>query len=84
VLLRIRRVKVENKPQEVKVKRTLLPTPTVDEPDRKVYQIEYRVGEMPPHFVYIPEKNWSKEAEAKLIKDDMAKRLKTTEETVTI
>jgi len=69
---------------EVKVSRTLLPTPTIDEPDRKVYQIEYVVGELPPHFVYIPEKEWTKEKEAKLIKADIDKRLKVTGETVTI
>lgn len=70
--------------QEVKVKRTLLPTPTVDNPDRKVYQIEYRVGELPPHFVYIQEEDWSKEKEAELIKADMGKRLKATEESISI
>lgn len=69
---------------EVKVTRTLLPTPTIDEPERKVYQIEYVVGELPPHFVYIPEKEWTKEKEAKLIKADIDKRLKPTGETVTI
>jgi len=70
--------------QQVKVSRILLPTPTIDRPDRKVYQIEYTVGELPPHFVYIPESEWTKEAEAKAIKADIDKRLKTTGETITI
>ena len=70
--------------QQVKVSRTLLATPTIDQPDRKVYQIEYVVGELPPHFVYIPEDQWSKEAEAKAIKADIDKRLKATGETITI
>lgn len=62
-------------PQDVTVKRTLLNTPTVDDPNRKVYQIEYRVGELPPHFVYIPEKEYTKEKEATVIKADLKKRL---------
>jgi len=70
--------------QQVKVSRTLLATPTIDQPDRKVYQIEYVVGELPPHFVYIPEDQWTKEAEAKAIKADIDKRLKATGETITI
>jgi 3',5'-cyclic AMP phosphodiesterase CpdA len=71
-------------PQDVKVTRTLLPTPTIDDPERKVYQIEYSVGELPPHFVYIPEKEWTKEKEAKLIKADMEKRMKAVGETITL
>lgn len=70
--------------QEVKVKRTLLPTPTPDEPDRKIYQIIYQAGELPPHFVYMPEKEWTKEKEAKLIQSDIKKRLQTTEERITL
>jgi hypothetical protein len=71
-------------PQEVKVTRTLLSTPTIDDPSRHVYQIQYTVGELPPHFVYIPEKEWTKEKEAKLIKADIEKRLKPTGETIGI
>ncbi len=72
-------------PQEVTVKRTLLNTPTVDDPNRKVYQIEYRVGELPPHFVYIPEKEYTKEKEAAVIKADLKKRLEgPSAETITV
>ena len=71
-------------PQEVRVKRTLLTVPTIDEPERKVFQVEYRAGELPPHFIYIPEKEWTKEKEAELIKADIKKRLETTEETISI
>lgn len=71
-------------PQEVSVKRTLLPTPTIDDTDRKIYMIEYRAGELPPHFVYIPEKEWTKEKEAAAIKADLAKRLETPTETVSL
>ncbi|MBA7560971.1 hypothetical protein ES708_02605 [subsurface metagenome] len=71
-------------PQEVRVRRTTLPTPTIDDPERKTIQIEYRAGELPPHFIYVPEKEWTKEKEATLIKADMKKRLEATEETITL
>lgn len=68
----------------VTVKRTKLLVPTIDDPERKVYMIEYRSGELPPKFLYIPVKEWSKELEAKLIKEDIEKRLKAPEETIEI
>lgn len=71
-------------PQEVRVKRITLPAPTIDDPERKTIQVEYRAGELPPHFVYITEKEWTKEKEAALIKADMKKRLETTEEIITL
>jgi hypothetical protein len=61
--------------QDVTIKRTLLPAATVDDLDRKMYQIEYRVGELPPHFVFIEEKKWTKEAEVKAVQADIKKRL---------
>jgi hypothetical protein len=70
--------------QEVKVKRTLLPTPTIDDPERKIYQIEYQAGELPPHFVYITEKEWTKEKEAAAIKADIKKRVEAPSETISI
>jgi hypothetical protein len=72
--------------QEVTIKsRVLLQAATVDDPQRKVYQIMYQVGELPPHFVFIPEKGYTKEKEAKAIQDDLKKRLaKPPEETITI
>ena len=70
--------------QEVRVKRTLLPVPTIDDPERKVYQVEYRAGELPPRFIYIAEKEWTKEKEAELIKADIEKRMEIPEETITI
>ena len=68
----------------VTVKRTELLVPTIDDPERKVWMIEYRSGELPPKFLYIPVKEWSKELEAKLIKEDIEKRLKAPEETIEI
>jgi hypothetical protein len=62
-------------PQEVRVRRTLVNTPTVDDPNRKVYQIMYTVGELPPAFVYVPEKGYTKEKETAAIKADLADRM---------
>ena len=69
---------------QVTVKRTEMLVPTIDDPQRKVYMVEYRSGELPPKFLYIPVKDWSKELEAKLIKEDIEKRLKAPEEIIEI
>ncbi|MBA7602866.1 hypothetical protein ES703_09962 [subsurface metagenome] len=69
---------------QVTVKRTEMLVPTIDDPERKVYMIEYRSGELPPKFLYLPVKEWTKEKEAKLIKEDLEKRLKATEEIIEI
>lgn len=71
-------------PQEVRVKRTLLPTPTMDDPERKIYMITYRAGELPPRFIYLLEKEWTKEKEAEAIKADIEKRMEMPEETISI
>jgi len=70
--------------QQVTVTRKLLPTPDVGEPDRKTYQIIYRAGELPPRFIYIPEKKYTKELEKKMIKEDLAKRITTPPEIISI
>jgi len=69
---------------EVQVRRTLLPSPTIDDPERKVYQIEYRVGELPPRFLVIPEKEWSPEKEKEMIRADMRQRIQPPGEIITI
>ncbi|MCK4722495.1 MAG: hypothetical protein KAT75_04285 [Dehalococcoidia bacterium] len=71
-------------PQQVRIRRTTLNTPTIDDPERKTVQIEYTAGELPPHFIFVPEKEWTKELEVERIKADMKKRLATTEETLTL
>jgi hypothetical protein len=55
----------------------LLPNPQPGDPDRKLYQIQYQAGELPPGFVYIPEKDWTKEKEAAMIKADIKKRMES-------
>lgn len=69
---------------EVRVKRTELRAATIDNPDRMVVQVEYRVGELPPRFLYIPKDEYTEELEAERIKADMAKAAKTTETTLEI
>ena len=68
----------------VKVRRTTLPAATIDKPERKVIQIEYRSGEMPPHFVYMDESEYTPEKEKELIKADLEKRIEVKEETLEI
>lgn len=69
---------------QVAVKRTKMLIPTIDDPERQVYMIEYRRGELPPKFLYLPVKEWTKEKEIELIKADIEKRLKTPEELIEI
>jgi hypothetical protein len=60
--------------QEVEVKRTLLPSPTPEDPDRKIYQVLYWASGMLPKQIYILEKEWSKDEETKRIKADIKVR----------
>jgi len=69
---------------QVTVKRTEMLVPTIDDPERKLYMIEYRSGELPPKFLYIPVKEWTKEKEAAAIREDIEKRMKAPEETIEI
>jgi len=69
---------------QVTVKRTEMLVPTIDDPERKLYMIEYRSGELPPKFLYIPVKEWTKEKEAAMIREDIEKRMKAPEETIEI
>lgn len=62
-------------PQDVNVRRVLLPAASPEDLNRKLYQIEYQVGELPPGFVYLEEKKWTKEAEAALIQADIKRRM---------
>jgi len=70
--------------QEVSVKRTKLPAPTLDDPERMILQVQYQAGELPPHFIYIPEKDWTPELEKAKIKEDIKKRLEPTIEKITL
>lgn len=72
--------------QEVAIKsRTEIPAATIDEPDRTLIQIQYQLGELPPHFVYVNKKGYTKEKEAKAIQDDIKKRLAPAKtETITL
>ena len=69
---------------QVTVKRTELTVPTIDDPERKVYMVEYRSGELPPRFIYIPVKEWTKEKEAEMIRADIRRRFEAKEETIEV
>ncbi len=70
--------------QEVSVKRTKLSAPTLEDTERKIIQVQYQAGELPPHFIYIPEKDWTPELEKAKIKEDIKKRLEATREIITL
>ncbi len=69
---------------QVRVRRTELPAPSLDNPGKIIVQIEYQVGELPPRFLYLDKAQWSKEKEAALIKADLAKRMGAPGEMITI
>ena len=70
--------------QSVRVNRTDLPAPDLADPGRIIVQVQYQVGELPPHFIYIPKKEWTKEREAADIKKDFEKRMSTPGEMISI
>lgn len=70
--------------QEVEIGRLLIPSPRIDNPNRKVWQIEYKAGELPPHFIYIDEADWTAEEEKKRITADIKKRLEKKREIISI
>jgi len=70
--------------QQVLVTRTDLLTPDLADPQKVTVQIQYQIGDLPPRFLYIAKKDWTKEKEAAAIKADMTKRLSGTVETITI
>ena len=70
--------------QEVDVSRVLLPSPTAEDPARRTYKIRYVAGELPPAYVWLPEKDWTQEKEAEAIKEDIQRRLKHRRETIVV
>lgn len=70
--------------QQVSVTRTDLPSPTLDDPKKVIMQIEYQVGALPPRFLYIDKKAWTKEKEAEMIRADIRRTLKPPSETITV
>ena len=71
-------------PQQVQITRTLLPAPTIDDPGRMVYQIQYQAGTLPPHFVYCDKAKWNEKEEKRLIQEDIKKQLETRPTIVTL
>ena len=71
-------------PQQVQVTRSLLPSPTIDDPNRMVYQIQYQIGTLPPHFVYCEKTKWNEKEEKRLIQEDIKKQLETKRTFVTL
>ncbi|MBA7592474.1 hypothetical protein ES708_34658 [subsurface metagenome] len=74
ILILILGCALPNQALEVKVERTLLDVPTIDDPARQVYMIEYQVWGELPHFIFIPQEEWTNEREAELIREDILER----------
>jgi hypothetical protein len=70
--------------QEVEISRELLPAPTPDNPNRQVYQIQYKVGSLPPHFIYIDKAEWTEGVEKNRIKEDLKKVMEHKRTTTTL
>ncbi len=75
----------DTKPQQqVRVTRTELPTPTLDNPAKVTLQVQYQVGMLPPRFLYFDKEQWTKEREAAAIKGDLNRVMGPAGETVTL
>jgi len=72
------------KPQQVRVTRTELPAPDIADPNKIIIQVQYQVGSLPPRFLFINKKDWTKEKEAGAIKADIEKTMAPPGETITI
>ncbi len=70
--------------QQVRVSKIEIAQPTLDNPKRVVYQIQYQAGMLPPRFLYMDKDQWTKEREAAAIKGDLAKTLAAPGEMVTL
>lgn len=69
---------------EVRVTRSEISTPTPDDPERKVVQVIYQAGELPPRFLYIAKAKYTEELEAKMIREDMKGREITPPKTIEV
>ncbi len=70
--------------QQVQVKRTEIPSPTLDNPKRVTIQVQYQLGSLPPRFLYFDKDQWTKEREAAAIKADILKTMAPPGEMVTL
>jgi len=62
--------------EEVKVRRSKIMVPTAEGEAEAMIYTTYTVKDLPPGLITIPEKQWSEEAEAILIKKDIQERRK--------
>jgi len=77
-------VAVEEKPEaeEVQVRRSRIVLPTAEgEPQAMIY-VTYTVKGLTPGLMTIPEKEWTTEKEAELIREDVKKRRETAPTTI--
>ena len=70
--------------QQVRVTHRELATPTLDDPTKITMQIQYQIGMLPPRFLYINKKDWTKEKEAEMIRADLRTTLSPPGEIISI
>lgn len=74
----------EKQAQQVQVRRTELAMPDLEDPKKVLIQIEYQVGVLPPRFLYINKKDWTKEKEAEMIRADLRQAMAPPGETISL
>jgi len=60
--------------EEVKVRRAKIMVPTAEGEAEAMIYVTYTVKDLPPGLITIPEKQWSEQAEAFLVKKDIEAR----------
>ncbi len=70
--------------QQVRVTRTEIPTPTLDNPAKVTVQVQYQIGMLPPRFLYFDKSKWTKGIEAAAIMADLSRVIENTGETITL
>ncbi len=70
--------------QQVRITRSEIPTPTLDNPAKITLQVQSQVGMLPPRFLYFDKAQWTKEREAAAIKADMTRVMQSPGEIISI
>lgn len=68
--------------EEVTIRRTKIMVPAVEGEAEAMVYITYSTKDLPPSLITIPEKEWTAEKEAELIREDIKKRRETKPSTI--
>lgn len=72
----------EEAAEEVTIRRSKIMVPTADAGAETMIYITYSTKDLPPGLITIPEKEWTAEKEAELIREDVKKRRETKPTTI--